>query len=145
MPDARKPLRILLVEDDDGDALMIEREIAKSDPRVEILRAHDGGDAMALLDSGEVDPALILLDINMPGVDGHETLSRLRASARHSSTPVVVLTTSRAPRDIERAYAGRANAYVQKPSRLSELTNVVDTLRRFWAETAILPAHAVSY
>lgn len=145
MQTARRKISILLVEDDDGDALIIERQIAKSDPRVQVMRAHDGGDALAMLDSGDINPSLILLDINMPGIDGHATLRALRETAAFSNTPVVILTTSGAPRDVQRAYSERANAYVQKPSSLSALNDVVDNLRKFWTETAILPAHVFAY
>lgn len=145
MPQPSRSINILLVEDDDGDALIIGRQLSQADARVDVVRAFDGGDALAMLDQGTVRPALILLDLNMPGVDGHETLKRVRESAMHSNTPVVVLTTSRSPADIERAYSRRANAYVQKPSSLAALNEVIDSLRRFWTETAILPAHAHTY
>ena len=145
MRNTSRPIKILLIEDDDGDALIIQRQLAKSDSRVEVFRAHDGGDAIALLEAGAVKPAIILLDLNMPGVDGHEPLRRLRSTPKFANTPVVILTTSGAPTDIERAYARHANAYVQKPSSLSALNDVVDSLRRFWTETVVLPAHALSY
>jgi len=135
---------ILLVEDDDGDAMLTEGRLKEADGKVEVWRAHDGADALAMLDNGEFIPDVILLDINMPGMDGHETLAKLRADARFAKTPIVILTTSSSSRDIKRAYECCANAYVMKPVTLDAFRDTVGTIKKFWTQTAFLPGAAVN-
>jgi two-component system response regulator len=83
---------------------------------------------------------LILLDLNLPGIDGREVLAALKADPSLSQVPVCILTTSRAEEDIERAYAHHTNAYVVKPVDLNDFRAAVQQIERFWLGTAEIPA-----
>jgi two-component system response regulator len=127
---------ILLVEDSPDDVLFTRRAFAKNHIRNEIVVANDGEEALRRLfpDDGTTPlrPALILLDIKLPKVDGLEVLSRIR---RHDSTaalPVVVLTTSNEERDIVESYRLGANSFVRKPVVFSEFLNAANVLGMYW-------------
>jgi two-component system response regulator len=127
---------ILLVEDSPDDVLFTRRAFAKNHIRNEIVVANDGEEALRRLfpDDGTAPlrPALILLDIKLPKVDGLEVLSRIR---RHDSTaalPVVVLTTSNEERDIVESYRLGANSFVRKPVVFSEFLNAANVLGMYW-------------
>jgi CheY-like chemotaxis protein len=129
-------MRVLIVDDDDGDALIMQTCLHDNDNKVEILRAYDGGDALAILQEEDEAPDLVLLDLNMPGIDGHAALKEIRRLPDHETTPVVVFTTSSARRDILMAYQNRANAYVQKPGNLAEFRETMKDIKAFWLRTA---------
>ncbi|WP_421786881.1 response regulator [Hyphobacterium sp.] len=129
-------MRVLIVDDDDGDVLIMKNCLHGNDNNVEILRAYDGGDALAILSSDDDAPDLVLLDLNMPGVDGHETLKEIRRMPAHEVTPVVVFTTSSSSKDIVMAYRNRANAYVQKPGSLARFRETMGDIKAFWLRTA---------
>jgi two-component system response regulator len=84
-------------------------------------------------------PGLILLDLNMPGLDGRKTLQAIKSNLHWRKIPVVILTTSDDERDIEGCYALGANTYVQKPVDLDGLFSAVQRLKEYWFEIAILP------
>ncbi|WP_421791428.1 response regulator [Hyphobacterium sp.] len=128
-------MKVLIVDDDDGDVMVMETCLHSNDNHLEILRAYDGGDAIAILKNESEPPDLILLDLNMPGIDGHAALEEIRKMPRHNSTPIVIFTTSAARRDIVRAYENRANAFVQKPGNLSEFRSTMDHIKSFWLKT----------
>jgi CheY-like chemotaxis protein len=132
-------MKILIVDDDDGDVMITESCLNSNDNRLEVLRAYDGGDALAILEAESTPPDLILLDLNMPGIDGHAALEKIRSSRTHRMTPIVVFTTSGARKDIIRAFENRANAYVQKPGNLSEFREAIRNIQMFWLKTAKLP------
>lgn len=131
--------RILLVEDDDGDAMLIESRLRADDETCEVWRARDGLNAIQILSNESHAPDFIILDLNMPGLNGHEMLASIRALPRFSATPVIILTTSSSAGDVRQAYEGRANAYVIKPVTLDGLEDVVGSIREFWTRTARLP------
>jgi CheY-like chemotaxis protein len=133
--------RILLVEDNPADARLAREILAKGD--VEIVVARDGVEALAALRSADAAlPDLVLLDLNLPRVGGLEVLAEVKADPVLSSVPVVVLTTSRADRDVRRAYELHANAYVTKPLGLAGLTETLRTFAAFWLRAATLPREA---
>jgi len=133
-------MQILLVDDDDGDVMLITETLKEIDSHLEVVRAFDGEDMMNIV-NGEVSPPdLILLDLNMPGVNGLDALKSLRTQSRHSSTPVVVFTTSRSQRDINGAYSLFANAYVQKPQNFDAFKATLQRIYDFWLKANQRPA-----
>ena len=128
--------RILLVEDNPDDVALTLRALRKNNFPHEVTVARDGAEALDLLladgSAGEALPGLILLDLNLPKIDGLEVLRRLRASDRTKFIPVIVLTSSKLEEDIASAYRGGANAFVRKPVSFSEFTDAVRTLGVFW-------------
>ncbi len=116
---------ILYAEDDLDDLDMVKLAFEKQDD-IEIVHAHDGNEALAYLNNigaGEPLPCLIILDINMPGMDGRQTLSHLKQNETFKNIPVVMFTTSNSPMDIE--FAKRHGAdFVTKPLRFDEIENL---------------------
>ncbi|GAA3933127.1 response regulator [Actinoplanes auranticolor] len=126
---------ILLVEDNPDDVLFTIRAFAKNHIRNEIVVASDGEQALRLLLPGEgqpLHPALILLDIKLPKVDGLEVLRAIRDDERTSSLPVVVLTTSSEERDIVESYRLGANSFVRKPVVFEEFVEAANVLGVYW-------------
>src|ERR1700733_11335377 len=120
---------ILLVEDNRDDEILTLRALKKNRVANEVKVAHDGVEALELLhgkgDSKEtetLDPEIILLDLNLPRIDGLEVLKRIRADERTRFVPVVVLTSSKEDDDLIKSYANGANAYVRKPVEFDEFT-----------------------
>jgi two-component system response regulator len=127
---------ILLVEDNPDDEALTIRALSKNNILNEIVIAHDGAEALEHLFGSERSrstfPALILLDLKMPKVDGLGVLSRIRADDRTRLIPVVILTSSREEEDIIAGYSRGANAYVRKPVKFAEFVDAVGTLGVFW-------------
>ena len=140
---------ILVAEDDPDDREMLTEAFAHAPAPVELHFVDDGQGLLQHLAvprppaaagaHGPAQPSLILLDLNMPGVDGRETLRRLRADARWRRIPVVVFTTSSAQEDVDQVYALGGNSYITKPARMDDLVQVVHTLERYWLDTVQLP------
>ena len=144
---AVRSLEILVVDDDDADALMISEALETSDMRTIVQRVADGREALDYLRRSSPyenahRPDLILLDLNMPRMDGRETLAAIKTDEALKSIPVVILTTSGATPDIVSSYQHRANAYVTKPFGLDEFEKTVRTIDRFYREVALLPPTA---
>lgn len=142
-----RPSVILLVEDDPGDQAMVRRAVEDGDVRARLEVVEDGVQALDYLlrqgvyDAGSAPrPDLVLLDLNLPRMNGHEVLERIRATDELRQVPVVFLTTSSHANDISRAYELGANSYVVKPSLP---TGYADTLRRletYWLDFVHLPS-----
>ncbi len=120
-------ISILLVEDNDGHAKLIERNLRKVNLLNPIVRAADGVEAIEYLqgknpnDPGAAPPRLVLLDIDMPRMDGIEVLSRIKSDERLRRTPVIMLTSTDSQAEIDRCYQSGANGYVSKPVDISKL------------------------
>lgn len=132
-----RPLRIFLVEDNALDAMVFQRILNKVDPNAELYHAMDGKDALDTFQSSGSDkkpaePYLTLLDINMPGMNGHELLERLRGQTENRNSIVFMFTTSSSRTDIVKAYDAGANGYIVKPENAKEMGSVLQTLRQFW-------------
>ena len=137
---------ILLIEDNPDDVLLTVRAFGKNHISNEVVVAIDGEQALNLLlppEGGAVHPALVLLDIKLPKIDGLEVLRRVRADDRTRSLPVVVLTTSNEERDIVDSYRLGANSFVRKPVVFEEFVKAVKVLGIYWLlvnEPAPVPA-----
>ncbi|GAA2630351.1 response regulator [Paractinoplanes durhamensis] len=139
-----RSLQILVVDDDDADALMISEALEQSERNTTIERVADGREALDYLHregrfAEAPRPDLILLDLNMPRMDGRETLAAIKTDDKLKAIPVVILTTSGAAPDIVASYQQRANAYVTKPFGLDDFEATVRQIDRFYREIATLP------
>lgn len=127
---------ILLVEDNPDDEALTIRALRRSNILNDVIVAHDGAEALEQLlgeDAAAAPaPAVVLLDLKLPKVDGVEVLRRLRADERTRLIPVVVLTSSSEQEDVIRSYRHGANAYVRKPVQFSDFAAAVNTLGMFW-------------
>jgi two-component system response regulator len=125
---------ILLVEDNPSDIKLTQRAFAKINLANELIVAEDGQAALDYLlnDAGRELPALVLLDLKLPRVDGLEVLKRIRADARTRRLPVVVVTTSKEEQDIVESYNLGANSYVRKPVCFADFSAAVAQLGIYW-------------
>ena len=144
MPNSTKIIDVLLVEDDPGDVLMTREAFEDNKLRNRLSVVSDGVSALAFLrKEGEhadaPTPDLVLLDLNLPKMDGREVLQALKADANLRSIPVVVLTTSEAEEDVVRSYSLHANAYVTKPVDFDRFIEVVRQIDEFFVEVVRLP------
>lgn len=144
MAASTKIIDVLLVEDDPGDVLMTREAFEDNKLRNRLSVVSDGVSALEFLrKEGEhveaPTPDLILLDLNLPRMDGREVLQALKADADLRSIPVVVLTTSEAEEDVVRSYSLHANAYVTKPVDFDRFIEVVRQIDEFFVEVVRLP------
>jgi two-component system response regulator len=126
---------ILLVEDDPDDEALTLRSLRKHAAGTTITVARDGAEALDHLFPGCADtalPGLVLLDLNLPRVDGLEVLRGIRGHDRTCFVPVVILTSSKEEEDIIASYRGGANAYVRKPVKFSSFVEAAKALGTFW-------------
>ncbi|MEV4846613.1 response regulator [Micromonospora matsumotoense] len=138
------PVRILVVDDDPGDVLMIEEALADSEIAKVIDVVGDGQEAMEFLrrEGRHVEarrPDVILLDLNMPRMDGRQVLGEVKRDDDLRTIPIVVLTTSNADTDIVGSYSLQANAYVTKPIDLDDFNDVVRRIDEFFGRVVVLP------
>lgn len=128
---------ILLIEDNPDDEALALRAISKNAIGNPIVVARDGVEAIDYLFGGNTKavhdlPAIVLLDLKLPRIDGLEVLRRIRADERTALIPVVILTTSSEPRDVEQAYQLGANSYIRKPVDYQAFVQTVATLIDYW-------------
>ncbi|HEY0215286.1 MAG TPA: response regulator [Cellulomonas sp.] len=146
MARSSKVIDVLLVEDDPGDVLMTREAFEDNKVANRLSVVSDGVSALEFLrkegeHSGAPTPDLILLDLNLPRMDGREVLEALKSDAALRAIPVVVLTTSEAEEDVVRSYALHANAYVTKPVDFDRFIEVVRQIDEFFVEVVRLPQH----
>ena len=144
MSNGTKPIDVLLVEDDPGDVLMTREAFAHNKVRNRLSVVADGVSAMEFLrKEGEhadaPTPDLILLDLNLPKMDGLEVLAVAKGDPMLRHIPVVVLTTSDAQEDVVGSYSLHANAYVTKPVDFDRFIDVVRQIDEFFVEVVRLP------
>jgi len=135
---------VLLVEDSPGDVRLTLEAFRDANTLVNLHVATDGADAMAFLRrrGSHVDaprPDLILLDLNLPKMDGREVLAHIKEDENLKTIPTVILTTSEAEADIVKSYQLRANCYLTKPVQLDEFEGLVKSINDFWLTKARLP------
>lgn len=143
-------LTVLLIEDNPRDVRLTQRAFAQAGLAHDLRVVRDGDEALAYLyrEEGYIDPResprpdMILLDLNLPRMGGHEVLRRLKQDPRFKSVPIIVLTTSGRADDISQAYEAGANAYLLKPVEFARFTEVMGQLGKFWLETIELPPEA---
>lgn len=129
-------LRLLLVEDDESDAFLTKRAFA--DIRgANLMHVPGGQAALDALKSARFD--LMLLDLNMPGLSGHEVLRTVRKPDGGELVPIIVFSSSNHPGDVEQAYEAGANAYLRKPDSLGGYQQVADAVCRFWRDHVQFP------
>jgi CheY-like chemotaxis protein len=138
---------ILLVEDSDVDYETVLRAFRKGKMNNPVIRCQDGDEALDYLyrrnhfaEPGTAPrPALVLLDLNLPGTDGREVLEEMKSDEYLKDIPVIVMTTSSDQRDVERCYKYGANSYVAKPVSFEGYMDAVKRLHSYWFETVMLP------
>jgi two-component system, chemotaxis family, response regulator Rcp1 len=140
-------LHILLVEDSPGDVRLTQEAFRGANKSVHLHVASDGVEAMAFLrheGPGVVAPRpdLILLDLNLPKMDGRQVLAHIKADDRLKNIPTVILTTSEEQADIHKSYQLQANCYLSKPVELEAFESLVMCINEFWLTTAKLPSNA---
>ena len=135
VPSPLSPL--VVVEDNDEDFEALSRVLRETTSRDQIVRYVTGEEAVAGLFDGE-RPALVILDLNLPGIQGLDVLARVKQDPARRIVPIIVLSGSRRQEDIDAAYEAGANAYLAKPLDFSELRRVVISMFEFW-QVASLP------
>ena len=147
--DLAKPIDILMVEDNAGDARLAEEAFKESKMMNTLHRVKDGVEALAFVRRMDAfadapRPDIILLDLNLPKKDGRQVLEELKNDPDLKTIPVVVLTTSEAEQDILKSYELHANCYITKPVDLDKFMGIVKRLEDFWLSIVKLPSPAAS-
>lgn len=137
-------INVLLVEDDEGDAFMAREALESAEFSNNLHIVHDGLQALDFFRkekefSGAPTPDLVLLDINMPRMNGHEVLSWMRGDEGYTLTPVIIFTTSSSQEDIVLRYKNHGNCFVTKPVEQEQFDKVVKMINEFWAGVVQLP------
>lgn len=137
---------ILLVEDNPDDQFLTKRAFARNAIQNPLVIANDGAEALELLlGPNPIAPAIVLLDLKLPRVSGHEVLERIRADERTRHIPVVVLTSSAEDQDILKCYDHHANSYIRKPVDFEEFHRVVGQVGLYWLViNTAAPEHVVT-
>jgi chemotaxis family two-component system response regulator Rcp1 len=136
------PLHVLLVEDSPGDVRLTQEVFRDANMTIKLHVANDGVEAMAFLrNEGPLNPrpALILIDLNLPRMDGREVLALIKEDESLKMIPTVILTTSDAEADIVKSYQLQANCYLSKPVQLDAFEALVRSINDFWLTKAKLP------
>jgi chemotaxis family two-component system response regulator Rcp1 len=135
---------VLLVEDSPGDIRLTQEAFRAANPSVYLHVANDGVEAMVFLrnQNGHASsprPDMILLDLNMPRMDGRQVLAEIKKDDNLKTIPTVILTTSEAEVDVARSYQLQANCYLTKPVQLDAFEELVKSINEFWLTTVRLP------
>ncbi len=139
-----KQLLILMVDDSQEDIELVRESFDESPIPTLVKAIRSGDEALAYLRQAARDetlrePGMILLDLNMPGINGFEILKQIRDDKRLSYIPVIVLSSSSSDHDVDRCYRLHVDAYVVKPVQLDQFGQLVQAIQPFWLETARLP------
>ena len=138
------PIHILLVEDNEGDILLTKEALNQIKFHTTISVAKDGKEAIRYMEkvapyTNAIIPDIILLDINLPKMNGHEVLQNLKTNTQFSHIPVIMLTTSSAESDVLKSYKNYANCYITKPVEVDDFLNLIKTIENFWINIVQLP------
>jgi two-component system, chemotaxis family, response regulator Rcp1 len=135
-----KPFRILIADDDFEDFLLIKNTFEANQLNVHLSHVEDGQYLIDILKAqgkynkfGEL-PNLILLDLNMPRKNGFDVLKEIKENDQLKKIPIIIFTTSKTARDIDKAYELGANCYISKPQTVEEWTEIIQVLGRFWIQ-----------
>ena len=131
------PIHILLVEDNEGDILLTLEALHEGNLPLEVSVVKDGWEALQFIaQEGSYiyakDPDLILLDVNLPKVNGHEVLEKIKSADAKKDIPVIMLTTSSSESDISKSFKNRADSYIPKPVDAHDFKRVIDSVESFW-------------
>jgi CheY-like chemotaxis protein len=142
--EGERPIEVLLVEDDPGDVMMTREAFQDYKLHNQLHVVSDGAEAMAFLRqegeyAGRPRPDLVLLDLNLPRMDGRQVLESIKSDPELASIPVVVLTTSENEDDVLRSYSLHANAYVTKPVDFQRFIEVIRQIDDFFVTVVRLP------
>ncbi|CAN5223361.1 response regulator [soil metagenome] len=143
------PTEVLLVEDSPGDVRLTQEAFRDANRVVHLSVVSDGVEAMAFLRQEGLHaraprPDIILLDLNLPKMDGREVLTQIKGDTSLKLIPTIILTTSAAETDIIRSYELHANCYLNKPVRLDEFESLVQSISDFWLTRVRLPQYQKS-
>ncbi len=138
------PIHILLVEDNEGDILLTTDALKEGKVSNTISVVKDGWEAIQYLEkagkySNASSPDFILLDVNLPKINGHEVLNKIKENEKLRHIPVIMLTTSSSEKDIFQSYQNHANCYITKPVEVNEFLKVVASIEDFWISIVQLP------
>ncbi len=139
-----KNVHILLVEDNEGDILLTIEAFEEGRIANVIEVARDGQEALNKLQKDFVDkklPDLILLDINLPKMNGHEVLEKLKKNDDLKHIPVIILSTSSSEMDIMKSYNNHANCFITKPVEIKDFVKAIESIEDFWFSIVKLPTH----
>jgi CheY-like chemotaxis protein len=144
-----RPVDLLLVEDNPGDVRLTQEALREAPIPVNLSVATDGVEAVDFLRrrgkyQGAPRPDLILLDLNLPRKTGPEVLCEIKSDPDLKRIPVLIMTTSREPSDVQKAYSLNANCYITKPIQLDDFMGVVQSIENFWLRTAVLPEGGIA-
>ena len=144
--DKPRPIEILLIDDNPGDVALTKRALERCKISNVLNVVTDGESAIAYLKhrKGYEDaatPQLIMLDLNLPGMDGREVLEAIKADVALRGIPVVVMTSSLAEEDIVRSYDSHANCYITKPIDIEGFKRAVEAIDQFWFSIVRLPGN----
>lgn len=129
------PLEVLIVDDNPSDIALLRESFRECSLQPRVTAAHNAEQAFARLeDSRREPPTLVILDVNLPRVDGFEVLRRIRCDERWNAVPVVVMSSSTLPAEVGRAYGLHANAYIGKPSNLDAYFEIARGMVALWLE-----------
>ncbi|KIC16118.1 MULTISPECIES: response regulator [unclassified Leisingera] len=145
-PEQMQPVNILLVEDDDFEAMAVRRAFAKARLSNQITRAHDGEEALEILEQRHPEvsvngPVIMLIDINMPRMNGHELVEAIRSRQALRHMICFMLTTSREPRDVDRAYQQNVAGYIIKETAGHDFSNLLNLLGDYWITVQLPTPH----
>ena len=134
-----RPVQVLLVDDSPDDVMIAQRAFRASRVVNELSIARDGQEAVELLRRTSKPPELVLLDIKLPRISGHEVLRRVRADGMLATLPVVMLSASQRREDVIESYRLGANSYIQKPVAFGRFQEILEIFATYWFEVATLP------
>ena len=143
-----RPVEVLLVEDSPGDVRLTREAFREANRAINMHVAGDGVEAMAFLRKEGIHanvprPDLILLDLNLPKMDGREVLAQIKKDDSLKLIPTVILTTSDAEADIVKSYQLQANSYISKPVQLEAFEGIVKSINDYWLTKVKLPAQTI--
>ena len=144
LEDERMHMEVLLVEDSPGDVRLTQEAFRDANKSIHLHVVSDGVEAMAFLrregaHAGATRPDLILLDLNLPKMDGREVLAQIKGDGSLKTIPTVILTTSESEADIVKSYQLQANCYLSKPVQLDAFESLVGSINDFWLTKVKLP------
>ena len=137
---------ILIIDDDEEDVFPLKWSLEQAMSKHVVVHIADGAEALEFIlarRSVQELPDLILLDINMPGVNGYETLAAMRSADISRTLPVLMFSTSDSPREVHKSYISGANAHLVKPNSIADMKKLTIAIESFWLQSATLPNQIV--